>query len=118
MTDAVRSHGVGEASTVRLEKVYNEGTGTRILHKQSEKFPVGKDVRGRDSLSKVIYRFSTEAVLGKLGFESGIQGKRKYFIYFLFSNDVVLFSESKEDLKIIVECLNSESPVIYMVRYV
>lgn len=113
VVEALRYQGVENTYITLLEDIYSECTGTLILHKKTEKFPIKKGVRQGDTISPKLFTACLEGVFRKLDWdELGIRVDGEYLSNLRFADDIVLISESGEDLQRMIQDLHSESSAV------
>ena len=108
--EAIRKQGIEENYVQVLEDIYNDGTATIVLHKESEKIPIRKGVRQGDTISPKLFTATLEDIFRSLEWDSkGININGEHLNNLRFADDIVLFSDSGEDLQKMMEELNTES---------
>ena len=107
---ALRKQGIQETYVRTLEDVYTNSTATIKLHKDSERIPIGKGVRQGDTISPKLFTACLEEVFKNLEWENvGIKIDGEYLNNLRFADDIVLMSESGEELQMMLGDLNRES---------
>ena len=107
---AIRNQGVEETYVQVLEDIYSNGTATIMLHKESEKIPIKKGVRQGDTISPKLFTACLEDIFRNLDWDNkGININGEHLNNLRFADDIVLFSETGEELQQMMEDINRES---------
>ena len=107
---AIRKQGIDEAYVQTLEDIYNDGSATIKLHKESKKIPIKKGVRQGDTISPKLFTATLEDIFRNLEWDNkGINVNGEYLSNLRFADDIVLFSDSGEELQQMMAELNRES---------
>ena len=107
---ALRKQGIDETYVRTLEDIYTGSTAVIKLHKDSKKIPIEKGVRQGDTISPKLFTACLKEVFKNLEWENvGININGEYLNNLRFADDIVLFSESWEELQKMIEDLNRES---------
>ena len=92
--------GVGEAYLNILQNLYIEATSVLQLHKDSEKFKLGRGDRQREHLSQTVYVMSVlhHHQQGQLE-NKGVRIYGEYLSHLIFADDIVLIANSTSKLQ-------------------
>ncbi|XP_068227882.1 uncharacterized protein [Palaemon carinicauda] len=105
---ALQRQGIDESYVRTLEDIYIESTTVLKLSKNSEKIQTEKRVLGRPISPKLFT--CVQEILKNFDWENvGININREYLKYLRFLDDIVIRSESSEELKKIIKDLKIES---------
>ncbi len=93
-----------------LEDIYRDCMATIQLHKKSRKIPIRKGVRQGDTISPKLFTACLEEIFKKLEWdEMGLKIDGEYLNNPTFADDIVLQSNSWEDLEEMISDLHRES---------
>ena len=87
---------------------YTEGTAQIKTEKLSERIKIMKGVRQGDTLSPVMFTAAMEKIFMRMNIEAGININGVRLSNLRFADDIILFAESEEKLKEMLEELNNE----------
>ena len=105
---ALRVHGVQEKYINIIKETYTEGTAQIRTEKLSGKIKIMKGVRQGDTLSPVMFTAAVEKIFRRKNIEAGININGLRLSSLRFADDIILFAESEEKLKDMLEDLNNE----------
>ena len=106
--EALGVHGVQEKYINIIKEKYTEGTAQIRTEKHSGKIKITKGVRQGDTLSPVMFTAAVEEIFKRMNIEEGINIKRVRLSNLRFADNIILFAESEEKLKDMLEDLNNE----------
>ncbi len=107
---ALRQQGIDELYIKLLEDIYRDTTATIQLHKKSRKILISKGVRQGNTISPKLFTAWLEGILKKLEWNDfGFKIDGEYLNNLRFADDIVLLSNSGEDLDKMVSDLHGES---------
>ena len=106
--EALRKHGVQEQYINIIKETYTEGTAQIRTEKLSGKIEIMKCVRQGDTLSPVMFTAAVEEIFMRMSTEAGININGVRLSNHRFADDIVLFAESEEQLKDMLEESNKE----------
>ena len=107
---AIRRQGVDEIYIRILQDIYHDGTATIKMHRESEKIPIKKGVRQGDTISPKLFTACLEDIFRNLDWDNkGLNINGEHINNLRFADDIVLFSDSGEELQQMMEDLNRES---------
>ena len=106
--EALRVHGVQEKYINIIKETYTEGTAQIRTEKLSGKIKIMKGVRQGDTLSPVMFTAAVEEIFKRMNIEAGININGVRLSNLRFADDIILFAESEEKLKDMLEDLNNE----------
>ncbi len=107
---ALKQQGVDELYIKVLEDIYRDSTATIQLHKKSRKIPIRKGARQGDKISPILFTACLEEVFKKLEWDDmGLKIDGEYLNNLRFADDIVLLSNSGEDLEKMISDLQRES---------
>ena len=106
--EALRVHGIQEKHINIMKETYAEGTAQIRTEKLSGKIKIMKGVRQGDSLSPVMFTAAVEEIFKRMNIEAGININGVRLSNLRFADDIMLFAESEEKLKDMLEDLNNE----------
>ncbi len=93
-----------------MKDIYRDSTATIQLHKKSRKFPIRKGVRQGDTISPKLFTACLEEVFKKLEWDDmGLKIDGEYLNNLRFADDLVLVSNSGEDLEKMISDLHRQS---------
>ena len=102
------SHGVQEKYINIIKETYTEGTAQIKTEKLSERIKIMKGVRQGDTLSPVMFTAAVENIFMRMNIETGININGVGLSNLRFADDIILFAESEDKLKEMLEELNNE----------
>ena len=88
--------------------MYGEGTVQIRTEKLSGKIKIMKGVRQGDTLSPVMFTAAVEKIFKRMNIEAGININGIRLSNLRFADDIMMFAESEEKLKDMLEDLNNE----------
>ena len=106
--EALRTHGVQEKYINIIKETYTEGTAQIKTEKLSERIKIMKGVRQGDTLSPVMFTAAVENIFMRMNIETGININGVGLSNLRFADDIILFAESEDKLKEMLEELNNE----------
>ena len=106
--DALRQHGVEEKYINILKETYRGGTAQIRTEKLSRKISIMKGVRQGDTLSPVMFTSAVEEIFKRVNIETGLNINGETLNHLRFADDIILFAQSEEELKNLLEDLNRE----------
>ena len=97
----LKNQGVDEANLNILRNLYSEATSVVRLHKDSEKFKLGRGTRQGDNISSKLFTSCLQhAIMNKLNWENnGVRIDGEYLSHLIFANDIVLIANSTANLQ-------------------
>ena len=105
---ALRKHGVEEKCINIIKETYTEGTIQVRTENLSGKIKIMKGIRQGDTLSPVLFTATVEEIFVRMNIEAGININGVRLSNLRLVDDIVLFAESEEQLKDMLEELNKE----------
>ena len=106
---ALKNQGVAQTYINTLTNVYTDGTAQIRTDKLSEKFKIERGVRQGDTLSPNLFTAALEEIFKRTSLDqSGITINGERLSNLRFADDIVLFSETEEELERMLEDLNAE----------
>ncbi len=107
---AFRQQGVDELYIKVLEDIYRHSTETTKLHKKNTRIPIRKVVRQGDTISPKLFTACLDEIFKKLEWDDmGLKIDGEYLNNLRFVDDIVLLSNSREDLENMISDLHRES---------
>ena len=107
MLSALKKQGVSEVWINLITEMYNNLEAKKITDKIGPNFPIKKGVKQGDPLSPLLFNSALEEIFGKLNWENkGININGEKMNNLRFADDVVLISESDEELKSMIKEIN------------
>ena len=91
-----------------IKETYTEGTAQVRTEKLGRKIKIMKGVRQGDTLSLVMFTAAVEEIFMRMNTEAGININGVRLSNLRFADDIVLFAESGEQLKDMLEEMNKE----------
>ena len=91
-----------------IKESYADGTAQIRTEKLSGQIKIKKGVRPGDTLSPVMFTAAVEETFKRMNTEAGININRVRLSNLRFADDIILFAESGEKLKDMLEDLNNE----------
>ena len=108
--NSMRKQGANEHIVRLLQNIYANGTAVIRLHKDTERIKIEKGVRQGDTISPKLFTACLEGIFRELNWENkGLNINGEFFNHLRFADDIVLISETAEDLQEMVSDLNKES---------
>jgi len=93
-----------------LQIFYANGTATVRLHKDSDKVKIAKGVRQGDTISPKLFTACLESIFRKINWErKGLNINGQYLNHLRFADDIILMSETAEELQDMLIDLKRES---------
>ena len=94
--EGLKNQGVDEAYLNVLRNLYSEATSVLRLHKDSEKFKLGRGSRQGDNISPKLFTSCLQhAIINKIDWENkGVRIDGKYLSHLIFADDIVLIANS------------------------
>ena len=106
--EALRVHGVQEKYINIIKETYAEGTAQIRTEKLSGKMKIMKGVRQGEILSPVMFTAAVEDIFKRMNIKAGININGIRLSNLRFADDRILFPESEEKLKEILEYLEKK----------
>ena len=106
--EALRVHGVQEKYINIIKETHGEGTAQIKTEKPSRKIKIMKGVSHGDTLSSVMFTAAAEEIFKRMNIEGWININGVRLSILRFADDIILFAESEEKPKDILEDLNNE----------
>ena len=106
--EALRVHGVQEKYINIIKETYTEGTTQMRTEKLSGTIKMMKGVRQGDTISPVMFTAAVEDIIKRMIIEAGININGVRLSNLRFADDIILFAESEEKRKDMLENLNNE----------
>ena len=106
--ETLRVHGVPEKYIAIIKETCTEGTAQIKTEKLSGKIKIMKGVRQGDTLSLAMFTAAVEEIFKRMNIKAGININGGRLSNRRFADDLILFAESEEKLKDILEDLNNE----------
>lgn len=93
-----------------IKQLNEEATATYILHEKSKPVPIKRGVRQGDTLSPKLFTLALEDIFKKMNWtEKGINVNGERLTNLRYADDIVLISQSREELEEMITDLNRES---------
>jgi Reverse transcriptase (RNA-dependent DNA polymerase) len=113
--DALKEHQVDSIYLEMLTNIYNSGTSIIRLDKESSKFQIQRGVRQGDTISPKLFNAGLEQVFRRLSWDNkGMMINGERLNHLRFADDIVLISNSCEELQEMLNEINSESKKLGM----
>ena len=107
--EALRAHGVQEKYISIIKETHAKGTAQRFrTEKLHGTIKIMKGVCQGDTLSPVMFTAGVEETFKRMNIEEGININGVRLSTLRFADDIVVFAESEEKLKDMLEDLNNE----------
>ena len=106
--EALRVHGVHEKYINIIKETYADGTAQMRTEKLSGKIKIMKVVRQGYTLSPLMFAAAVEEIFKRMNIEAGININVVRLSNLRVADDSILFAESEEKLKDMLEDLNNE----------
>jgi ribonuclease HII len=107
---SLEEQGVEPTYISLLANIYTNCTSHVQLHKESKPINIKKGVRQGDTISPKLFTSCLENIFRSLNWEeNGIQINGEYLNHLRFADDIVIISESKEQLQVMLQELATES---------
>ena len=92
--EGLKNQGVDEAYLNILRNLYSKATSALRLHKDSEKFELGRGVRQGDNISSKLFTSCLQyAITNKISLENkGVRIDGEYLFHLIFADDIVLIA--------------------------
>ena len=99
--EGLKKQDIYEAYLNILENLCSEATSVLRLHKDSEKFQLGRGARQGDSISPKLFTSCLQyAIINKINWESnGVTTDGEYLSNLIFANDIILIANSTSKLQ-------------------
>ena len=99
--EGLKNQGVDEAYLNILRNLYSEATSVLRLHKDSEKFKLGRGARQGDNISPKLFTSCLQhAIINKINWENkGVRIDGEYLSHLIFADDIVLIANSTSKLQ-------------------
>ena len=99
--EGLKSQAVEEAYLNILRNLYNEATSVLRLHKDSEKFKLGRGARLGDNISPKLCTLCLQhAIINNINWENkGVRIEGEYLSHLIFADDIVLIANSTSKLQ-------------------
>ena len=97
----LEENGVDEAYVNILRNLYSEATSVLRLHKDSEKFKLGRGARQGDNISPKLFTSCLQhAIINKINWENkGVRIDGEHLSHLIFADDIVLIANSTSKLQ-------------------
>ena len=105
---ALKQHGVEDNYINILKETYDGGTAQVRTDTVSRKICIMKGVRQGDTLSPVMFTAALEEIFRRIEYETGININGDCLNNLRFADDIILFTESEEQLGRLLNDLNKE----------
>ena len=111
--EGLKNQGVDEAYFNFLRNLYSEATSVLWLHKDSEKFKLGRGARQGDNVSLKLFTSCLQhAIINKINWENkGVRIDGEYLSHLIFADDIVLIANSPSNLHEMQDIHNISKPV-------
>ena len=108
--NSMKEQGINGNYVKIMENVYEKGSTIIRLHKDSDKIKIEKGVRQGDTISPKLFTACLESIFRKMDWEGkGININGEYLNHLRFADDIILISETPEELQVMLNDLNRES---------
>ena len=108
--NSLKEQGINGNYVKIMENIYEKGSTIIRLHKESDKIKIEKGVRQGDTISPKLFTSCLESIFRKIDWEGkGININGEYLNHLRFADDIILISETPEELQIMLNDLNRES---------
>ena len=99
--EGLKNQGVDEAYLNILRNLYSEATSVLRLHKDSEKFKLGRGARQGDNISPKLFTSCLQhAIINKINWENkGVRIDGEHLSHLIFADDIVLIANSTSKLQ-------------------
>ena len=99
--EGLKNQGVDEAYVNILRNLYSEATSVLRLHKDSEKFKLGRGARQGDNISPKLFTSCLQhAIINKINWENkGVRIDGEHLSHLIFADDIVLIANSTSKLQ-------------------
>ena len=99
--EGLKNQGIDEAYLNILRNLYSEATSVLRLHKDSEKFNLGRGARQGDNISpKLFTSYLQHAIINNINWENkGVRIDGEYLFRLIFADDIVLIANSTSKLQ-------------------
>ena len=105
--DSMCKWGANEHNVRLLQNINANGMAVIRLHKDRERIRIDKGVRQGDTISPKLFTSCLEGIFRELDWErKGLNINGEYLNHLRFANDIILISETAEDLQEMVSDLN------------
>ena len=105
--NSLRRQGANEHIVKVLQSFYTKGTAVIRLHKNTEKIKIEKGVRQGDTISPKLFTACLEEIFREVNWEGkGLKINGEYLNHLRFADDIILVSETAEDLQDMLSDLN------------
>ena len=105
---ALKQHGVEDNYINILKETYDGGTAQVRTDTVSRKICIMKGVRQGDTLTPVMFTAALEEIFRRIEYETGININGDCLDNLRFADDIILFTESEEQLGRLLSDLNKE----------
>ena len=93
--EGLKNQGVDVMYLNILRNLYSEVTSVLPLHKESEKFKLGRGARQGDNISPKLFKSCLQyVIINKINWEKGIRIDGEYLCHLIFADDVVPIANS------------------------
>jgi len=107
---ALKIQGIHPSYIKIIETIYNSGTSTIRLHKDSNKIKIERGVRQGDTISPKLFSAALEETFRKIDWDcKGININGEHLNHLRFADDIVLITDDVNDLEEMLNQLNDES---------
>ena len=99
--EGLKNQGVDEAYLNILRNLYSEATSVLRIHKNIEKFKLGRGARQGDNISPKLFTSCLQyAIINKINWENkGVRIDSEYLSHLIFADDIVLIDNSTSKLQ-------------------
>ncbi|XP_045534998.1 uncharacterized protein LOC106709987 [Papilio machaon] len=110
---ALAEQGVNDDYVKLIKEIYRASTATIKLKGQGPTFKVEKGVRQGDPLSPKLFIAVLEFVFRRLNWSNkGLNINGRYLSHLRFADDIILFSETAEELEYMIKSLAAQSRLV------
>ena len=112
--EGLKNQGIDEAHLKILRNLYSEATSVLRLHKDSEKFKLGRGARQGDNISPKLFTSCLQhAIINKINWENkGVRIDGEYLSHLIFANDIVLIANSTSKLQEMLQDIHDISKTV------
>ncbi len=110
MLKALRKQGIDEVYIELIENIYAKATATIKLQTNSDIIPIEKGIRQGDSISPKLFTATLQEIFKSIKWQhEGILIRDERLTNLRFADDIIIFSESADELEEMLAKLNEES---------
>ena len=106
--EALRKHGVPNKIINTIKDTYENGTAQIRTEKISDKIRIEKGVRQGDTLSPVLFTAAIEEIFKRITSSIGININGQVLSNLRFADDIILFTNTEDELQELLKELNEE----------